>query len=308
MACYFHLDQGNLTRDILHVLHVLVQLNQAQQKKTPKYSIANSFVIGSFPKEIKIRDKAGYQVKRVINEEELTDLLKAMLAPVRPYGYVFAYSGGAQKSLQGNYQFFEMDHNRLGGVMNQLVQAGIGEHIYCVLCGRMTPEQKQIVRKRSKVNTGLFIDILTWFITESGHPAFSNVSIPEECPQPIYVEDEETKNNTDDPIDPDLEKTFEGGTFSFSSAQDPSESSSIYGSREKFALALLNHTAPTLLAIGGTYANQVELKVEHLLPFAFPFGIGGPKMKQRTKYHSKNVANTTCNTHYLNSWKETPYW
>ena len=147
----------------------------------------------------------------------------------------------------------------------------------------MTPEQKQMVRKRPKVNTELFIDILTWFITESGHPAFRNISIPEECPQPIYVEDEETTNNTDDPIDPDLEKTFEGGTFSFSSAQDPSECSSIYGSREKIALALLNHTAPTLLAIGGTYANQVELKVELLLPFAFPFGIGGPKMKQRTK-------------------------
>jgi hypothetical protein len=37
-----------------------------------------------------------------------------------------------------------MDQNRLGAVINPLNQAGIGEHIYCcVLCGRMTPEQKQ---------------------------------------------------------------------------------------------------------------------------------------------------------------------
>jgi siroheme synthase len=42
---------------------------------------------------------------------------------------------------------FLMDQNRLGGVINQLNQAGIGEHIYCVLCKRMTPAQKQIVRK-----------------------------------------------------------------------------------------------------------------------------------------------------------------
>jgi hypothetical protein len=57
-----------------------------------------------------------------------------------------------------------MDHNRLGGVMKQLDQAGIGEHIYCVLCRRMAPDQKQIVCKRSKVDTQLFIDVMTWFV------------------------------------------------------------------------------------------------------------------------------------------------
>ncbi len=41
--------------------------------------------------------------KRKINEIEVTDILKAMVAPVRPYVCVFAYSGGAQKSIKGNY-------------------------------------------------------------------------------------------------------------------------------------------------------------------------------------------------------------
>jgi hypothetical protein len=41
--------------------------------------------------------------------------------------------------------------------------------------------------------------------------------------------------------------------------------------------------APTLLVYGGTYANNVEMKVENILPFVFPFGIGGLKMKQRVK-------------------------
>ena len=49
--------------------------------------------------------------------------------------------------------------------MNQLNQQGNSEHIYCVLCGRMTPDQKQIVRTRAKVDTQLFIDVMTWFIT-----------------------------------------------------------------------------------------------------------------------------------------------
>jgi hypothetical protein len=78
-----------------------------------------------------------------------------------------------------------MDQVRLGAVINHLNQAGIGEHIYCAICGRMTPDQKQIVRRRAVVDTQLFIDILTWFVKESDHPDFQNTTIPKECPKPI---------------------------------------------------------------------------------------------------------------------------
>jgi hypothetical protein len=77
----------------------------ATKKTPPKFSIAHGFVIGSFPQEIQFSNKDSERVTRKIEDYELTDLLKAMVAPVRPYGCVFAYSGGAQKSLQGNYQF-----------------------------------------------------------------------------------------------------------------------------------------------------------------------------------------------------------
>ncbi len=187
--------------------------NNGRQKTPPKLAIANRFVIGSFPQEIKFFNKDGKKVKRKIEEYELTDIVKTMAAPIRPYGCVFAFSGGAQKSLQGNYQFFEMDHNRLGGVMNQLNQAGISEHIYCVLCGRMTPDQKQIVHKWSKVDTQLFIDVMTWFVKESGHPEYNKTSISEECPQPLLIEDSKTRDNTDCPVNESLEATYEGGTF-----------------------------------------------------------------------------------------------
>ncbi len=165
----------------------------ASKKTPPKFAIANGFVIGSFPQEIKFFNKKGQRVTRKLEDDELTDTLKAMVGPMRPYGCVFAYSGGAQKSLRGNYQLFEMDQNRLGGVINQLNQAGIGKHIYCVLCGRMTPDQKQIVCKRSRVDTQLYIDILTWFVRESDHQGYLNSSIPEDCPQSFLVEDIPTK-------------------------------------------------------------------------------------------------------------------
>jgi hypothetical protein len=143
----------------------------------------------------------------------------------------------------------------------------------------MTLDKKQIVRKRSKVDIKLFIDVLTWFVKESGHPGFTNTSIPEDCPQPLLVEDPKAKNNTNDPTNETVEPNFEGGTYFFSSAQDPSENTSLYDSTDRFALMMFNHSAPTLLVYGGTYANNVEMNVEIILPFAFPFGIGGPKIK-----------------------------
>jgi hypothetical protein len=260
-----------------------MQLNMANKKSPPKFAIANGFVIGSFPQEVKWITSNGDTKKRIIKDHEVTDILKAMMAPVRPYGSIFAYTGGAQKSVRGNYQFFEMDRNRIGGGIHQLNKSGFGEHIYCVLYGRMTADQRRIVRERSKVDTQLFIDIMTWFVQQSGHPGFNNTSIPHECPQPLLVEDKETTNNTDYSFDKTVETIYDGGTYYFSSAQDPFETTSVYGSSERFALAMFQHSAPTLLAYGGTDANVNDVPIENILPFAFPFGIGGPKMKCRTK-------------------------
>jgi hypothetical protein len=158
----------------------------------------------------------------------------------------------------------------------------------------MTANQRRIVRERSKVDTQLFIDIMTWFVQQSGHPGFNNTSIPHECPQPLLIEDKETTNNTDYPFDETIETMYAGGTYYFSSAQDPSETTSVYGSSERFALAMFQHSAPTLLAYGGTYANVNDVPIENILPFAFPFSIGGPKMKRRM-----NVSLELCIQLYL---------
>jgi hypothetical protein len=153
------------------------------RESPPKFTIKNRFVIGSFPLEIEFTKMDGKRKAGNIKDNELIDLLKAMLAPVRPYECVFAYPGGSQKSIKGNYQFFEMDQNRLGAVIDHLNQAGIGERIHCVLCGRMTPDQKQILHRRAVIDTQLFIDILTWFVKESGHPGYQKTTVPGECPQ-----------------------------------------------------------------------------------------------------------------------------
>ena len=91
------------------------QQQMATKKIPPKFSIAYGFVIELFPQKIQYSNKDGKRVTRKIEDYELTDLLKAMVAPVRPYGCVFAYSGGPQKLLQGNYQCFWWINIVLGG-------------------------------------------------------------------------------------------------------------------------------------------------------------------------------------------------
>ncbi len=118
---------------------------------------------------------------------------------------------------------------------------------------------------------------------ESGHLGFQNTTIPEECLKPFLVKDQETANNTDKSINVNVETNIESGTYYFSSAQEPSENTSVYGLSDKFAHAMFQRSAPTMLAYGGTYANLKEMNVKNILPFAFPFGIGGPKMKQKVK-------------------------
>jgi len=250
------------------------------KKKPPKLSIANGFVIGQFP-VFKYTDDNGKSCE--FNAEDpshLTEVMRALLAPTRTHGYVLAYFGGKHKSILGHYQFFEMDQTRLGGAINYIRHHEKRQHVFCMLAGRMTPQQKTIAKKRCNVDTKLYTELSTWFIKKSGHKGYSNVPIPEECPQPVIIMDENTTNNVDESASKEVEESFGGGSYYFSSIQDPNPDNSVYENGEKFTVAMLNQKDPTLLVHGGKYANMKEIELENLLPFAFPYGTGTPKQKR----------------------------
>jgi hypothetical protein len=144
----------------------------------------------------------------------------------------------------------------------------------------MTSNQKVLARERCRVDTLLYEVISKWFIEESGHKGFQNVPLPKDCPEPIIIQDNDVVNNTDPSIDSKTEETFVGGSYFFSSAQDPKPNNSVYATDTDFTMAMLNQAAPTLLVYGGKYTNMKELALENLLPFAFPYGLGTPKQKR----------------------------
>jgi hypothetical protein len=95
--------------------------SHASSKKPPKFAIAKGFVIGSFPNQTSHCSPDKQCEPRTIDlMKDVNELLKALVAPVRPFGYIFQHFGGSQKCIQGHNQFFETDQNCVTGAMNYL--------------------------------------------------------------------------------------------------------------------------------------------------------------------------------------------
>jgi hypothetical protein len=259
----------------------------------PKFAIANGFAIGHLPSILKIQ---GEDEPRATNldESKLSDLMCVAMSTQRYLGYVFAFTGGAHQSVIGNHTFFETDQQHMGSVINHYRSIGANDHLLCVICGRFTKSQRQIAREQATLNTKLYVDLMTWFIKESNHPAYEGLTPPESCPAPQIIEDAETDNNTDQPQNPQVENQYQGGTFTFTSSNDPTESTGTYPSNTSFASAIMNQSSPLLLVRGGDFVNSRDLLLENVFPVQFPFGTGGPKQKRPTA-----VSEEACLQHYM---------
>ena len=106
-------------------------------------------------------------------DKDFSDLLQLFLAPVHPYGYIYAHMGGQHKLIIGNYYLFETNQSHLCAAVNsKQVKRMSGQHVYTMICGRTMPSQKQIVRQRSRINAARYTALLDWYIKELGHHGY----------------------------------------------------------------------------------------------------------------------------------------
>jgi hypothetical protein len=76
----------------------------------PKFEIANGFAIGHIPEILTFTDRSGESVTRTIDiENNLDEKICVAIAPVCPYGFVHAFTGGSQKSITGHFLFFSVN-------------------------------------------------------------------------------------------------------------------------------------------------------------------------------------------------------
>ena len=124
--------------------------NESDSNNPPKFSIANGFAIGHIPEILRFKTKSGQIKERSVSiEYDFDDIFCAAISPVRPFGYVHAYTGGSQKCITGHFSFFSVDQSHVGGVLNKYQNIkNVAKNIFIVLCGRMTPDQKRIVQRQ----------------------------------------------------------------------------------------------------------------------------------------------------------------
>ena len=67
-----------------------------------------------------------------------------------------------------------------------------------------------------------------WFIKKCGHTVFEKVPIPEQYPHPVIIMDEETTKHVDQSASKEIEESFGGGSYYFSTAQDPNPENCVY--------------------------------------------------------------------------------
>ena len=119
----------------------------------PKFSLDHGYVTGLIQRGISFKTKDGEVISIEITEEDLTDLLRLFLAPVRPYGCILGHTGGKHKSIMGHYQFFETYLSHLCAALNLAeVKQRFGHRVDTMICGRMTPRKKQRVAQRSVID------------------------------------------------------------------------------------------------------------------------------------------------------------
>ena len=170
------------------------------------------------------------------------------------------------------------------------MQAGSSPDMYVMICGRVTPAQRDIIKRRCIINGLDYNTILTWLI--DNHPSYNGMKKPDECPQPVLVGGfEETTNNTDTSEDstPEVENRFEGEEMTFASSNEPTEETGPYKSNKDFIFSYLAGEKPTLLFRNGDCVGGHTVNLVDIFPLIFPYGSGGPDEK-RTTTVSKSAA------------------
>ena len=81
--------------------------------------------------------------------------MKALVAPVRPFGYIFQHFGGSQKCIQGHNQLFQTDQHCVTDTMNYLSKQNVN-NFFVMICRTTTSKQKSAILAKTAVDIELF--------------------------------------------------------------------------------------------------------------------------------------------------------
>ena len=249
----------------------------------PKYSFANNNLIGFLPDEA---------WKSPTDTSEMNFLLPLMIAPIRPFYYLFSFHGGACKRIKGTVSFFSNSQLQMHGGLEAIRNRLNNLVFFLVFLGRFTQEQKLVTRNRVKVNMEQYSRLLQWMITNN-REHFNGIDINNPS-VPIIIDknDDASENLHDDSVDRETESQFDV-KFYYPSNDTPTESTAGFGTNDAFLRAVISGNTPTMYLFGNNFVSDINLSLEKVFPIAFPFGIGGPGVHRENK-----MSYEECLRHY----------
>ena len=104
----------------------------SDSENPPKFAISNGWCIGEVPNDI--------------IDGEVSEILESSVAQIRIFANVYSYNAGAHKAIKGHHIFFLNDPEHVGASFEYLVRNGAPPDIYVMICGRVTPSQREIIK------------------------------------------------------------------------------------------------------------------------------------------------------------------
>ena len=160
----------------------------------PKFAIANNYCFGNPPSCLL----------------ELTEVELAVLTPIRTHGYCFSYTGGVSKQLKGSLSYFKRKIPSIVNSVAQLDVVGLQKDIIVVLCGTMTPEQREVARAKNRLRVEKVLEAMKWLIQHNEEWRKLNLSldeIKEKLTNPQLIEDVQQVPGGDDDKSKNVETT-----------------------------------------------------------------------------------------------------
>lgn len=178
----------------------------------------------------------------------------------------------------------------VGATFNYMLQSGIAHDMYVMICGRATPSQRDIIRRRVTIDAEKYKVILNWLI--DNHPSYSSMKSPDSCPQPILFSGFDNNSNNTDISNASMkekENSIEAEQMTFASSTEPTETTGAFQNESQFVFSILKGKKPTLLFRNGDFVNGHKINLIELFPINFPFGWGGPNEIRLTNVSEHEV-------------------
>ena len=249
--------------------------------KPQRFAISNNWCIGQLPNDL--------------IDGDIEDILVASIAKVRFFSNVYSYTAGAHKAIKGHHVFFLNDPEHVGATFEYMVKEGAAPDMYVMICGRVTPAQRDIIKRRCTIDTDDYKTVLNWLI--DNHPSYKGMERPQCCPEPIVMGGfEQTTNNTDESEEsmPEVENVFEGEKMTYAPRHEPSASTGPYQSEKQFIFSYLQQQKPTLLFRCGDHISGHHIDLIDLFPLTFPYGWGGPNQERATRVSKSAILRHYC--------------